>query len=646
MRKCLYILPLIAIIFATSINSLDASDSDSSKLEQAAPAQPMPTDYESLVKRYEAEKNLRYSQRTQTISALGRCKDPRALDFLIRCYGSESDQNVKRYIVNAISYTREKKAADFLIGEYDKADENMKQNIAQQLTSTYLVDHVPFDFLKKLISSPSYRIKNSVITGIAQEGSKEAVELILKAYQEYIAQETANKRGKNNNRNTDHYKKRFPESVRKALGSINNKETLKWLATDVLASEKKYHESVLVMIITALGNKKSPEAVPGLIDILERDSDELLEASAIALGEIGDNSSVDPLIKLMKKSDTPKVVAACIGALMRIGDERAIDPILEMAESNKWEIKSVAIRALGAFPCDKALKAAVKALKDKSWQVQLAAVAALKKMRSKDSVEPLIAAMRKAKGRLFHDILDALRDMLEEDWGEDPDEWDDWWKKVKGVFKMPKKEEIAEGEEPTAKQQKRRDISTEVEKPTFFGSEVKSNRVIFIIDISGSMSGSMAQANRNQPRGQNGNRKIDVAKNELMNAVRKLGKKAYFNLFQFHTTYESWQPHMVRATRRSKASALEWINRMQPTGGTNIFDPLEKALQDPNVDTIYLLSDGSPGSGKYTATEDILREIRKINQFKGVKINTVGIRSNKALMEGLAKQNGGEYVEK
>ena len=118
------------------------------------------------------------------------------------------------------------------------------------------------------------------------------------------------------------------------------------------------------------------------------------------------------------------------------------------------------------------------------------------------------------------------------------------------------------------------------------------------------------------------------------------------NIIFFGTQFKKWNPAVVRATKGSKKKALAYIAAGPNMGGTNIYDPLEAALLDPNVDTIYLLSDGSPGSGKFVATDDILREVKVINAGRRIVINTITFGMKSDFMEKLAKQNNGTYIER
>jgi len=96
----------------------------------------------------------------------------------------------------------------------------------------------------------------------------------------------------------------------------------------------------------------------------------------------------------------------------------------------------------------------------------------------------------------------------------------------------------------------------------------------------------------------------------------------------------------------ARASLAKHLRSQRPTGGTNLYDGLEMALLTKDVDTIYLLSDGSPGSGKFVAAADILREIGKLNRTRRVAIHCVAVGFDSPLMRELAAQNGGQYVRR
>src|SRR5690606_38827116 len=117
-----------------------------------------------------------------------------------------------------------------------------------------------------------------------------------------------------------------------------------------------------------------------------------------------------------------------------------------------------------------------------------------------------------------------------------------------------------------------------------------------------------------------------------------------FNLIPFNGAFQPWQPRLVPATPAARAAARTFVEGLQAGGGTNIYDPLEAALLDPDVDTIYLLTDGDPSGGKFVLAEEILREVRRLNAARQVAIHTISIGGRSPLLRRLAEENGGRYV--
>jgi Cdc6-like AAA superfamily ATPase len=70
------------------------------------------------------------------------------------------------------------------------------------------------------------------------------------------------------------------------------------------------------------------------------------------------------------------------------------------------------------------------------------------------------------------------------------------------------------------------------------------------------------------------------------------------------------------------------------------------ALNMKHIDTIFLLSDGAPGAGKFTSPADILREAKKINQLRRITIHCISIGTDSQLLKDLAAQNSGKYVRR
>ena len=73
---------------------------------------------------------------------------------------------------------------------------------------------------------------------------------------------------------------------------------------------------------------------------------------------------------------------------------------------------------------------------------------------------------------------------------------------------------------------------------------------------------------------------------------------------------------------------------LDPAKGLTITGTGDK--KPPKLDTIYFLTDGKPSVGVHVDTEDILREVKKINEVRGVVIHAIS-SSATAMSEAISK---------
>ena len=119
---------------------------------------------------------------------------------------------------------------------------------------------------------------------------------------------------------------------------------------------------------------------------------------------------------------------------------------------------------------------------------------------------------------------------------------------------------------------------------------------------------------------------------------------------------------LVKLSDRSLKKSFEFIDDLQPFGGTNIHDALERgfdyathgaqaALDGKGIDTVFLLSDGVPTVGQLIETREILKKFKEKNRLSKLVIHTVYVglnttvddRRGNIFMKALADQNGGEF---
>ncbi len=368
--------------------------------------------------------------------------------------------------------------------------------------------------------------------------------------------------------------------------------------------------------------------------------------------EISEESALKVLAAPRVQGDLSARVQA-IDALAKMRSARGLEMLLKLAKGRDLEMRAAAMGGLASFPEDpRAQEALLGGLKDKDPSVRSVTVRAIGALREKWAVEALIevVAREKEDESIRIGALKRLVALTNQNMGLVGEDWKKWWQVAKEKFHFPT------GEEKAFTHVKVRDLS-------YFGIEVSSKRIGFLVDISSSMTEmvpvrSDAERQAEEARGKTSAekpaegkragretkaRKIDVLKKELVRVIQVLPRDAAINIVTFHGNYSAWQKQLVPLAGQGRAMAIAYVQNLQTGHGTNVFDTLEFALRDRTVDTIYLLTDGIPTRGRITEPSAIIREIGALNRTRGATIHCIAFGEPSDFLEKLAKENGGEY---
>ncbi|MEK7486762.1 MAG: HEAT repeat domain-containing protein, partial [Planctomycetota bacterium] len=164
--------------------------------------------------------------------------------------------------------------------------------------------------------------------------------------------------------------------------------------------------------------------------------------------------------------------------------------LLKVVNTGPDEDKVVAIEALGLMKSTASVPTLIQQLnsRPKYWSISAAIIDAFVKIRARESVEPLIGCLETFTGRLQYDAERALEEITYQELGRDPKVWRSWW------ALNHDREFIRPQNKP---------MSSKVIKidPTFYGMPIRSERIIFICDVSLSMRDAMRFAGAsNQPK--------------------------------------------------------------------------------------------------------------------------------------------------
>ncbi|MEE8468735.1 MAG: VWA domain-containing protein, partial [Planctomycetota bacterium] len=174
---------------------------------------------------------------------------------------------------------------------------------------------------------------------------------------------------------------------------------------------------------------------------------------------------------------------------------------------------------------------------------------------------------------------------------------------------------------------------------------VVSDRLAFVLDVSGSMQQPAGSRGRTTTRPDTGTTRLFMAKQELERALRGISPEVQFNLFFFGSRVPPWKEELVAKDEEVLEEALAYSRSRRSLGGTNIYDALMAAFADECVDTIYLLSDGDPSAGSVIDPSLIRTRIARFNRTRRVQIHCIAIGKPSPFLRQLALENGGAYAE-
>ncbi|MEW6026457.1 MAG: HEAT repeat domain-containing protein [Planctomycetota bacterium] len=459
-----------------------------------------------------------------------------------------------------------------------------------------------------------------------------------------------------------------------ALGIIRNEAVLPHL---VKALNNEPDEDALSRIIRSIAdqpnNSKAEDGHPplrsrrfemaedGLIRKLS-DGSSAVRASAIeALGRMG---STESYVHILKRAYTtnPSIRTAALEALARIKPQESIGYLESALKDTLPEARITALEMLTRHCNDKTLvlKSATGLLRDKNPAVRATAVQSLMELREKEGLKALIDCLPEASWRLRYDIVTALKNLTGRDFGFDARAWFNWYEankdKIEIMTEGPARLDTRSGGKgmpadiDTVKQP---DLSGET-IPTFFGIPVAGRDVVFIIDFSKSMK------NEAQDDDDKKERKADIAIRELEETLKRFPPEMKFNIIILSTEAARYNKRkaskiMLPATEENKKAALDFVrsvwDRLEDLrrGRGDHYDALVEALSEPEVDTVFLLSDGKPTYGTYVQPDNIIENIYRLNRFKKIVINTITTGkkgTNRELMEKLAEDSNGICVSR
>jgi len=305
-----------------------------------------------------------------------------------------------------------------------------------------------------------------------------------------------------------------------------------------------------------------------------------------------------------------------------------------LAKAPEADLRNMALTLLADLGKEE-LPTLVAALDHEAWTTRLTALHALEVLREPKSVGEIIARFDAQDGRMRVEFAETLFRMTGQSFGPRPAPWRAWWDKEGSAgFELPSAAELR-----LAKERLEVARLKEVTGARFFGIRIESERVAFIIDVSGSMD----ELTRTRYVNTKGMPRIVRAKEELLACLDALNPKSFFNIIPFSGGAYSWRPRLVQWCPETLVEAREFVNKLGTGGGTNLIESLFMALDDPEIDTVFVLSDGEPSAGPITDPSAIRAAVRSINANRRLVFHSVAIGGSLNVLKWLAEDSGGTY---
>jgi len=165
----------------------------------------------------------------------------------------------------------------------------------------------------------------------------------------------------------------------------------------------------------------------------------------------------------------------------------------------------------------------------------------------------------------------------------------------------------------------------------FMTLRVRSSRVAFVIDKSGSMTGA----------------RWDKVVRNLEAVIGDLETPSDFNIITFGSSVSSFRDDLAPVNEANKIAAINWVQSQYPAGGTATGSALRRAFESDEVETVILLSDGYPsGSGAGIIADVKQWQARRENP---VTIHTISYQAGdrgSEFMRDLAEANEGKFIRR
>ena len=347
-----------------------------------------------------------------------------------------------------------------------------------------------------------------------------------------------------------------------------------------------------------------------------------------AAGRIGGEPErwlVPPLARRVRQDREPGVRAAALCALAELDREEALELAREGLDDRRIEVRLAAltVAARGGEGVDELVRIA---LTDESPRVRAQLAIVLEERGDRASALRLIDLLDgETVLRNKWSCVAALRRLSGLKHRLDARAWRHWLNGLPRDWRAGKAQGPGHGAAVAG--------ATQV----FSGLPLLSDRVTFLVDLSGSLWN----------RREDGRTRKEFADEQLERALRTLADDARFNVIPYTDRPHPWSEELREATPRTVERALDWFAERAEQGTGDFWEAALLALEDPEVDTLVVLTDGAPTGGDLWSLELLVPMLAERARFARVRIDSVLVDASGGLARHwtrLAELTGGQSI--
>jgi HEAT repeat protein len=318
----------------------------------------------------------------------------------------------------------------------------------------------------------------------------------------------------------------------------------------------------------------------------------------------------------------PELRGAALEAASALDALEAHALVLQSLADRSEALRCAALLAVSGYAEQECLTLSERALDDPEPCVRMQAIENLEKLSSRAAILALVRRMELEKReRLRNGILAWLRARSGLDLGFDAVAWRKWAEQIEG--------KLATGSGGGV-----RLLPVGATKASFAGLSLVSDRITFLVDFSGSTwQTKVGERTRKE-----------VLDEKLRAALEALPATTRFNVMPYTNDPIPWEKRLVPSDKANVKRALEFFENCRRSGRGNFFDAAMLALEDPEVDTIVVLTDGVPTGGHRWNLELMVELLVERDRFRKVAFDSILVdapKSKQKLWAELAQRTGG-----